>query len=117
MCGDLLSEMKLQRSDIEFVRCEYQSGDGADGLKATYRVAGKDILNVENWLIRSAGVMRLRFACCGWETSDGVIKDRKGSTYYIGMGGEAYFDGHMYDTRKELTRMPYINLYVTHYFY
>jgi hypothetical protein len=52
----------------------------------------------------------LRFVCCGWETpNDGTLEDRNGSTFVIGMGGEA-----LVSERKDFPKIPYLNVYVRH---
>lgn len=114
-CGDLLKRLDLQRPDVKFVSCASfrDNGRQPEGLEAVYQVAGKDIAKVENWLVRIAKVKRLVFACCGWQTpNEGTLKDRSGSTYLIGMGGEA-----IENRRKDFSKIPYLNVYVRHYFY
>ena len=115
VCGDFLKELNLQRPDVEFFSCASfrDNGSRPEGLEAVYRVQGKDIAKVESWLIRIAKVKRLVFACCGWQTPNhGTLRDRIGSTYLVSMGGEA-----LVSQRKDFSRIPYLNVYVRHYFY
>jgi hypothetical protein len=115
VCGDFLEQLDLQRPDVKFFSCASfrDNGSRPEGLEAVYRVQGKDIAKVENWLIRIAKVKHLVFACCGWQTpNDGTLTDRNGSTYLIGMGGEA-----LVSQRKDFSKIPYLNVYVRHYFY
>jgi hypothetical protein len=115
VCGDFLKQLDLRRPDVQFMSCGSMRDNGTqpDGLEAIYRVEGKDIAKVESWLIRIANVKRLVFACCGWQTPNyGTIKDRNGSTYLVGMGGEA-----LVNQRKDFSKIPYLNVYVRHYFY
>jgi hypothetical protein len=115
VCGDFLKQLDLQRPDVEFSSCASfrDNGRQPEGLEAVYRVQGKDIAKVESWLIRIAEVKPLVFACCGWQTpNDGTLTDRNGSTYLIGMGGEA-----LVSQRKDFSKIPYLNVYVRHYWY
>ena len=115
VCGDFLKQLDLQRPDVKFVRCGSlrDSGVQPEALEAVYQVEGKDIAKIESWLIRIAKVKRLVFACCGWQTpNDGTLTDRNGSTYLIGMGGEA-----LVSQRKDFSKIPYLNVYVRHYLY
>ncbi|CAB3759034.1 DUF4952 domain-containing protein [Paraburkholderia solisilvae] len=115
VCGDFLKQLGLQRPDVKFVSCESLKDAGVwpEALQAVYQVEGKDIAKVENWLVRLAKVKRLRFVCCGWETpNEGMLEDRNGSTFVIGMGGEA-----MVTERKDFPKIPYLNVYVRHYLY
>jgi hypothetical protein len=114
VCGDFLKQLDLQRPDVKFASCgSMRDGAQPDGLEAVYRVEGKDIAKVENWLIRVAKVKRLVFACCGWQTPNhGTLRDRNGSTYLISMGGEA-----LVSQRRDFSKIPYLNVYVRHYLY
>ncbi|BDB24006.1 hypothetical protein Tamer19_28790 [Cupriavidus sp. TA19] len=113
VCGDFMSRLGLQRPDVRFVSCEpvRSSDPGMDRLEAVYRVEGKDIAKVENWLIRFAHVKPLRFACCGWQTSEGAFTGRDGAFYTIGMGGETSVS-----TRKAFAKIPFLKLRITRYF-
>ncbi|QRQ86094.1 DUF4952 domain-containing protein [Cupriavidus oxalaticus] len=112
-CGDFMRQLGLQRPDVKFVSCEQvKSSDlGMDRLEAVYRVEGKDIAKVENWLIHFAHVTPLKFACCGWESSEGDFKGRDGVMYTIGMGGEASVS-----TRKAFAKIPFLKLRIKRYF-
>ena len=113
-CGDFLRDLGFGRADVQFVKCDpigmHNSFSG--GLEAVYRVDGKDIANVEGWLVTFAHVSRLKFACCGWETSVGSFTARDGAEFTIAMGGET-----VENRRERFAQIPYLNLYVTHYFY
>ncbi|WP_432261254.1 DUF4952 domain-containing protein [Cupriavidus sp. TMH.W2] len=109
-----MNRLGLQRPDVEFVSCNriHSPDPGMERLEAIYRVKGKDIAKVEDWLVRFAKVSRLKFACCGWETREGEFTGRDGARYTIGMGGEARVS-----QRSELAKIPFLNLYITHYLY
>jgi hypothetical protein len=113
-CADFLQQLGLQRPDVKFVTCQTTGNPGPamDGLQAVYRVAGKDITNVEGWLVAFAHVKPLKFSCCGLETSTVSFVGRDGAKYTIGMGGET-----TESQRKDFSKIPFLNVYVTHYFY
>ncbi|WP_370650722.1 DUF4952 domain-containing protein [Caballeronia sp. SL2Y3] len=95
---------------MKFVACRPGEFGGVSNLKAQYRVQGKDVLNVEDWLVRLAHVSRLKRACCVWETSIGNFTGRDGADYYVSMGTEATII-----SRRDLSRVPFFELNVTHY--
>jgi len=110
-CGDFLKNLKLDRPDVVFDKCEaIPSGNPrGDTLEATYKVEGRNIIKVEKWLNSWAHTGKLRFLCCGWETKTVGFKGGDGAFYEIGMGGEA-----TESSRSRLSKVPVIFLRVLH---
>lgn len=113
-CEDFLQQLGLQRADLKLSTCERTENPdpGMDGLQAVYRVEGKDINRVEQWLMNFVHVKPLKFNCCGWETSSEIFTGRDGAKYTMGMGGET-----IESRREDFAKIPYLKVYVTHYFY
>lgn len=113
-CSDFLRNLGLRRADVHLVKCDHIGVHDplSDGLDAVYRVDGKDIADVERWLVKFAHVSKLKFNCCGWETSVGYFTACDGAEFTISMGGET-----IENRRERFAQIPYLNLYVTHYFY
>ena len=110
VCDDVLKAEGLQRADVKFVACKPGEFGGIDNLSAEYRVQGKDVMSVENWLVKLAHVRRLKRACCIWETSRGNFKGREGSEYEVSMAAETTIR-----SRRDLPKVPFFHLTVTHY--
>src|ERR1700704_4943432 len=66
-CGDFLAALAHKPAGAEFVGCEATKNAQLDVLRATYRVAGARAAAVEQHLVKTSGMARLRFLCCGWE--------------------------------------------------
>ncbi|MBO0756209.1 MAG: DUF4952 domain-containing protein [Bradyrhizobiaceae bacterium] len=113
LLGDFLRNLGLRRADVQFVKCDHIGihDSLSNTLQAVYRVGGKDIANVELWLVKFAHVSKLKFICCGCETSVGSFTARDGAEFTTGMGGETI------ENDAIGAQIPYLNLYVTHYFH
>ena len=66
-CGDLLALYADKPSQAVFEKSE--PGKGQVQCTATYKVKGSDANAVERFLIKHYKMDRLKFACCGWESS------------------------------------------------
>lgn len=68
-CEDLLHRYDEKIQKIEFIACE--KGEGQTVLKAKYKVLGIHSEEIENILIKKYGIGKLKFTCCGWESTNG----------------------------------------------
>ena len=118
-CDDYLKRMSRKHPDVQFVECKpvMMSAPKVPGFEATYHVEGKDIGRVEAWLGRWAHMKPIKFMCCGWDTSPGYYEDKGGAGYEIKMFADAEVNGRFVDQRKDLAKLPYATLTVTHYLY
>jgi hypothetical protein len=112
LCDDFLKAIGLQRPDVKFVTCKPGEFGGIDNLSAEYRIEGKDVINVENWLVKLAHVSRLKRACCIWETGMKSFRGRDGADYEVSMSAQSTVSD-----RRNLTKVPSFSLTVTHYLY
>lgn len=82
-CGDLLSRYAEKPAKLSFVNCV--TGEGQVILEAKYSVSGKDSKEVEDFLVKTYGLGKLQFTCCGWESKNGKngqIDDLEGLEKY-----------------------------------
>jgi len=116
-CGDYLKQFGFARPEVQFLGCRSVLAEAprVPGFEATYRVRGKDIDAVDNWLATWAEWERLRFSCCQWDAPRGFYKDKQGSNFEVNMFAEAYISGHMVDQRKDFSKLPYATLTISHY--
>lgn len=68
-CGDLFSRYAEKPAKLSFVNCV--PGEGQVILEAKYEVSGKDSKEVEDFLVKTYGLGKLKFVCCGWESEKG----------------------------------------------
>ena len=68
-CEDLLLKYAEQNQKIEFIEC--QKGKGQTVLEAKYKVLGHNSDEIETILIKKYGIGKLKFTCCGWESTNG----------------------------------------------
>ena len=119
-CGDLLEMYAEKPTELEFTKCEIKSKSGQILCEASYKVAGKDVGKIENYLIEKYGMGKLYFACCGWDTvgHDGNIQSQEltmiNSNYemYITMWGEAIAENEEGESRLEFDWTKIDFLYV-----
>lgn len=118
-CSDYLQLMGRPHPDVKFVGCKpvVLNAPKLPGFQATYHVKGKNIERVEAWLRTWANVNEFRFTCCGWDTMPSYYEDKSGVGYEISMFADAEQNGHFVSHRKDLAKLPYATLTVTHYLY
>lgn len=68
-CGDLLSKYGEKPSQLKFIEC--LKGEGQVVLKAIYQVSGEDAKDVEDFLVKTYNMGKLKFVCCAWEPEKG----------------------------------------------
>nr|WP_321235310.1 DUF4952 domain-containing protein [uncultured Psychroserpens sp.] len=74
-CDDLLLKYAKKHQKIEFIEC--QKGTGQTVLQANYKVSGMHSEEIENILIKTYGIGKLKFTCCGWESTKGYIENEE----------------------------------------
>jgi len=72
-CGDLLQRYAGEIQNVEFISCE--KGKGQTVFKASYSVLGTNAEEIEAILVKKYGIGKLKFTCCGWESSNGKNGD------------------------------------------
>tara|TARA_B110000091_G_C13557879_1_gene367242 strand:+ start:219 stop:659 length:441 start_codon:yes stop_codon:yes gene_type:complete len=68
-CGDLLQIYAKKIQNIEFIGCK--KGKGQTVFQASYSVLGTNSEKVEAILVKKYGIGKLKFTCCGWDSSNG----------------------------------------------
>jgi len=84
-CTDFLQELKLKPAELTYQSCKKVERAPAVVLESTYIVSGEKAKTIETFLHEKFGLERLRFACCGWETSPVTYKSNNGDTYTVQM--------------------------------
>jgi Domian of unknown function (DUF4952) len=89
VCEDFLAKLGHKTKGLEFVGCRPVRLYGVAALESDYRVKGAYAGPVEAYLVKTAGMPRLRFICCGWES---VPRDVRGQRTYgvYTAGGRSY---------------------------
>ena len=82
---DFLQQLNLKPAELIFQSCKEETQTPAVLLMSEYNVSGTNAKKVETYLIKHFGLKKLRFACCGWETSPVTYKSKNGGTYSINM--------------------------------
>lgn len=97
-CGDLLQQYAIRLEQAVFEKAK--NGQGQVICTANYKVKGSDAAKVEALLIKHYKMSKLKFTCCGWESS-------KPGSY---QSGEYYLDISMYANgeKADTTGKPYI---------
>ena len=84
-CINFLQELNLKPKELTFQSCKKVERVPAVLLESTYSVSGDKAKTIEDFLHKKFGLKRLRFACCGWETSTVTYESKNGDTYSIQM--------------------------------
>ena len=100
--GDFLSLTNRKPAHLIFVNCTYMPERQGKPLHAIYHVSGRFAANTEAYLIKFAGLKRLKRSCCLWDSVAGYFKDVKGRTYSISMVSPETTMA----TRKEWLKIP-----------
>jgi hypothetical protein len=69
-CGDFLSDAHQKPPALTFETCVRTNDAQLAVLKSTYSVSGKKADIVEKYLVEQYSMPKLRFVCCGWESSN-----------------------------------------------
>jgi hypothetical protein len=68
VCADFLAKLGQKPKALEFIGCKRVRLFGVAALQSDYRVKGAFAGPVETHFVKTAGMPRLRFICCGWES-------------------------------------------------
>lgn len=66
-CGDLLQQHAIKPTQAVFEKCGNRQGQVI--CTATYKVKNSDADSVEAFLVKHYKMGKLKFVCCGWESS------------------------------------------------
>ncbi len=67
-CNDLLSIYAQKPKGLKFIKCE-RVKNSQTIMRATYKVSGKKSKEVEDFLVKTYGMGKLKWTCCGWDNS------------------------------------------------
>ena len=118
-CGDFLAQLNKKPPALEFVGCDKVVHYGTLALVAEYRVEGINAGAVENYLMGSARMPRLRFLCCGWESVPASSNSKAATGFYLQRGQR--FEATMtsgesiVNQRKRWAEILYFQVKVTTY--
>lgn len=95
-CGDFLSRIGKKPQDLQFISCKKTKEQQLNALQAIYRVPGSKAVEVEKGLVKNFQMPKLRFVCCGWESSsnsphpsrEGSFRDSERNPYWVRMHSE-----------------------------
>lgn len=109
-CGDFLDELKKKPNNLIFLGCEKTNDAQLHVFKASYKVLGKDAVEIERYLQKYFQMPKLRFVCCGWEMSPdrGTYKNSKGFDYQIMMRSEET----LINNRSDWGKIPFFYIEV-----
>ena len=71
-----------------FVGCTDLPNQQGKPLRAVYRVSGAFATSAEAYLVKAAGLNRLRRSCCQWDSPPGHFRDASGREFSITMASE-----------------------------
>ncbi len=84
-CGDFLARAGKKPQHLAFVGCTLVPDRQGKPLEATYSVRGRHAAAVEAFLVKNAGLIKLKRACCQWDAPAGQFNDKAGRSYQITM--------------------------------
>lgn len=88
-CGDFLAKLSEKPAFVEFLECTQDNEQLGKPLNARYRVKGSDALAAERYMSGSFAMPKLRYICCGWDSSFFSYRDNNTQLWYVlGMGSE-----------------------------
>lgn len=89
ICEDFLAKLGHKTKGLEFIGCKPVRLYGVAALQSDYRVKGAYAGTVESQLVKTAGMPRLRFICCGWESVPRDVRTQRTYGVYTA-GGRSY---------------------------
>jgi len=88
-CGDLLAELSEKPEVVEFLECTKNNDELGKPIVARYRVKGSEALEAERYMSRNFRQPKLRYICCGWDSTIYSYRDTTTQRWYtLGMGSE-----------------------------
>jgi hypothetical protein len=89
-CLSFLARWKNKPKELKFIGCELVKGGQSDQIIYRYTVIGRKAVVTEAFLRKWFGMGKLRFVCCGWESSgqQGSYRDQNGYYHRIEMASE-----------------------------
>lgn len=77
VCADFLAKLGQKPKNLEFIGCRPVRLFGVSALQSDYRVKGAYAGPIEAHLVKTAGMPRLRFICCGWESLPADVRGQR----------------------------------------
>jgi hypothetical protein len=84
-CGDFLERTGRKPVHVIYEKCAVALDRQGKPLVATYKVEGLHAARVEAWLIKHAGLVKLKRSCCQWDAPAGGYVDKAARRYQITM--------------------------------
>jgi hypothetical protein len=113
VCGDFLAKLGQKPKALEFVGCKRVRLYGVAALQSDYRVKGGLAGPVESHFVRTAGMPRLRYNCCAWESVPLDVRAQR--TYGLYTTAERSYAVSM--ASRETLINQRTNLHLVDYFY
>ena len=119
LCADFLAKLGQKPKNLEFIGCKPVRLYGVAALQSDYRVKGFYAGPIEAHLVKTAGMPRLRFICCGWESVPQDVRAQR--THGIYQAGERSYAVSMasqetlINQRSALHRVDYFAVTVVLY--
>ena len=87
-CGDLLGALGVRDNRLASKGCSNETRAQFRSRLARYEVAGSDAAAIEKILMKTVKLDKLRFVCCGWESSptSGQVRGADGFVRLVSMG-------------------------------
>jgi Domian of unknown function (DUF4952) len=84
-CRDFLALTGKKPANVTYEKCVFAPDRQGKPLVATYSVKGLHAVAVEAWLVKNAGLVKLKRSCCQWDGPAGGFTDKAGRRYQITM--------------------------------
>jgi hypothetical protein len=84
-CEDFLALTGRKPAQVTYEKCVTALDRQGKPLVATYTVQGLHAASVEAWLLKHAGLVKLKRSCCQWDGPAGGFIDKAGRRYQITM--------------------------------
>jgi hypothetical protein len=90
LCRDFLARWQNKPKHLKFTGCQLVKGGQIDQVIYRYTIPGKNAAVTETFLRQQFRMGKLRFVCCGWESSgqQGSYQDQDGYYHRIEMSSE-----------------------------
>ncbi len=119
VCADFLAELNKKPPHLEYQGCK-KNDTHQMYFEAEYRASGVHAASVEAYLIKTFDMPKLRFVCCGWESSNGETSNGQ---FHRLAGPDQYADDHVYlvtmgsveTLQKDWQKIPYFQVTVRLY--
>lgn len=88
-CEDFLAKLSDKPASVELLECTQDIAAQGKPFVARYRVKGSDAREAEQYMGRRFDLPKLRYICCGWDSTPYFYRDNTtGLGYMLGMASE-----------------------------